>query len=116
MARKQVVEVQCDRCTRTEHRHEKAFPEKTHKEGEETYAFFGTGEGLTPVKFKDLCTPCQKTVKNHLEQIGKKIDGLSPDRKGSEVLEDLAREKNAKKGTPIIQNGNGVVTTADVED
>lgn len=34
-------------------------------------------------KFQDLCGPCQRTVHALLEQIGKKIDGLSPDRKVS---------------------------------
>lgn len=32
------------------------------------------------VRFEDLCTPCLRTVKNHLEQIGKKLEGMSPDR------------------------------------
>jgi hypothetical protein len=46
----------------------------------EHLAFVAAMDGVQ-VQFKDLCTPCLKTVKNHLEQIGKKIDGLSPDRK-----------------------------------
>jgi hypothetical protein len=44
----------------------------------------GEGEDMLLVQFMDLCTPCLKTVKNHLEAIGKKIDGLSPDRKPGE--------------------------------
>lgn len=105
MARKQVVEIQCDRCSRTEHR------EEEEKQGLASSDFVAT-MGALRVQFNDLCTPCQKTVKNHLEQIGKKIDGLSPDRKGTEVLEEVAR---AKRGNPVTHNGN-VVTDGDVED
>jgi hypothetical protein len=47
----------------------------------EGYAFDGHMADGTKAQFKDLCTPCMQTVKNHLEQIGKKIEGLSPDRK-----------------------------------
>jgi hypothetical protein len=32
------------------------------------------------VRFQDLCGPCRRSVRALLEQIGKKIDGLSPDR------------------------------------
>lgn len=73
MARKQVVEIACDRCARTEYRED----DPGHVDH---LAFNASMDGMT-VQFKDLCTPCLKTVKNHLEAIGKKIDGLSPDRK-----------------------------------
>ncbi len=73
MARKQrtVVEVQCDRCTRTE--------ERAEEKSEPIVAFTGQMLGLA-VRFEDLCGPCYRTVKNHLEQIGKKLEGASPDR------------------------------------
>ena len=75
MARKQktVVEVQCDRCTRTEER-----PGDLEKETN-LAAFEGKMFGLV-ARFEDLCAPCFRTVKNHLEQIAKKLDGVSPDR------------------------------------
>ena len=39
-------------------------------------------DGLrTVVKFDDLCSPCGRAVKSALLSIGKKIEGLSPDRK-----------------------------------
>jgi hypothetical protein len=80
MARKAVVEVQCDRCTRTEHR------EVSEADKRGNIAFDASMNGVEMhVSFDDLCTPCMKTVKNHLEQIGKKIDGLSPDRKPTDI-------------------------------
>ena len=33
------------------------------------------------VSFEDLCNPCGRAVKALLTQVGKKIEGLSPDRK-----------------------------------
>lgn len=81
MARKQrtVVEVKCDRCTRVE--------EREDDKAEAFTAFEGRMFGIA-VYFDDLCGPCHHTVKNHLEQIGKKLEGMSPDRgrvtKGSE--------------------------------
>jgi len=81
MARRQVVEVQCDRCSRIEHAPENQLARKITIEV--------TGQG--PVVFEDLCTPCWKTVNNHLEQACKKIEGVSPERKsvtpgGSKVI------------------------------
>lgn len=75
MARKHVVEIKCDRCTRVENR--------TMGEGESTPlpASFKATMGSKEVSFDDLCTPCWTTVKQHLDAISKKIEGMSPDRK-----------------------------------
>ena len=106
MARKQVVEVQCDRCTRIEHRTEDVRelpgegsnpPRKTfqadlvvpHPEKASTNL-------LKRVEFEDLCGPCRSTVQQHLEQIGKKIDGMSPDRKKD-------KEEAETSPVPIVQ-------------
>jgi hypothetical protein len=83
MARKQVVQIQCDRCTRTETRD--ITKQDLHApEGKNKVLTFGAQltdpAGPLEVMFEDLCTPCMRTVRNHLEQIGKKMDGPSPDR------------------------------------
>lgn len=73
MGRSTVSRVQCDRCDRSEVR-----------EGEdEACGFTATmlGPPDTTVNFQDLCGPCAKTVRGLLEAIGKRIVGLSPDRK-----------------------------------
>lgn len=80
MARSQrtVIEVKCDRCTRVE---ERAFM----PEGDDPNlpAFKGAMPGVS-VEFGDLCLPCSRSVKNHLEQIGKKLDSPSPFRTAKE--------------------------------
>lgn len=43
------------------------------------------------VSFEDLCAPCTRAVRALLQQVGKKIEGMSPDRK--------PREKKAAKTT-----------------
>jgi len=62
------------------------------------------GEGLS-VSFVDLCTPCARTVKNHLEQIGKKLTGPSPDRdlkvtKAAKEPKAQVEEKSPPKKAP----------------
>lgn len=87
MARKQVVEVQCDRCVRVEHR---------TVEGNDIHvtAFRGQLGHDAPAIFEDLCTPCLNTVRAHMEQACKKLTGLSPDR----AVKPPAEEKpEAKK-------------------
>jgi hypothetical protein len=53
-------------------------------------------------KFQDLCEPCQRTVQALLYQIGKKIDGLSPDRK----------ERGAKKGAAPLERAAPSTTSS----
>jgi hypothetical protein len=47
------------------------------------------------VRFEDLCAPCQRSVKSLLEQIGKRIEGVSPDRVAK--TEEEKAEAAAKK-------------------
>jgi hypothetical protein len=98
MARRVVVEVQCGRCERKEL---VTWEEGKGKVGVSQHTFSGSFTPPVPlgvvneshVVFDDLCTPCQKTVLALLSQIGKKIDGLSPDRKEG-------RKSKAKKEEP----------------
>lgn len=75
MARKQTVEIRCERCIRVE------TITLNHPDVVEGYeaAFTGSFFGQK-VSFADLCSPCTKAVRSHFEQIGKKLAGLSPDR------------------------------------
>jgi len=92
MAKRPVIEVQCGRCARTEYRE---VPENhpTTKPGDlvvQSPAFFAVLEGTFKVSFEDLCTPCINTVRGHLEQIAKKIEGVSPVRgkRGKKSVEE----------------------------
>lgn len=100
MAQRPVVEVQCARCDRKEYR-EPPPPDPITLQDEEhrTPAFVATlylnGE-YTVVRFDDLCTPCVSTIKGHLVQIGKKIEGVSPVREKKNGT--VAKEKSHAKG------------------
>ena len=78
MAKRPVVEVKCGRCARTEYREEPV--DDGEEETKDTFfASLQTDASHTMIiQFEDLCTPCVNTVKGHLDQIGKKIEGLSP--------------------------------------
>lgn len=57
------------------------------------------------VSFEDLCGPCGRAVKALLTQVGKKIEGLSPDRKQNAKPKPVASE--AKKPTDKKTSPNG---------
>lgn len=84
MARKQVIEIVCERCERTEY-----VDPKSYQERPDLLIRFGDkigenppGAGLAPlvhvpeidVTFEDLCSSCTKTVRNLVEQATKKIN------------------------------------------
>ena len=104
MPRRQIVEVQCSRCDRKE----QAAPEALVDPNAAT-AFVGEMDDVRVV-FEDLCTPCRRTVHALLEQIGKKIEGLSPDRSGPHaetkkpkkltVVKTAAKKEETPDGTP----------------
>jgi hypothetical protein len=77
MARRKTVEVTCDRCDRIEYRpfeEEKGAPTPFLKAKALLLA-----ENID-ISFDDLCSPCEKTVKNLLESIAREIKGKSPKR------------------------------------
>lgn len=83
MARRQVIEVQCSRCERTETRPIKEDPPV----GVRPIAAFSAtlqaeGAPARVVTIEDLCTVCTKTVQHHLDAIAKVIEGVSPNRVG----------------------------------
>lgn len=78
MARKQVVEVQCDRCERVEYQEMKG--KKSVEASLEIVMIESRGETGYNFKFSDLCSPCESTVWKLVEQIAKKVTGKSPSR------------------------------------
>jgi hypothetical protein len=104
--RKLVYETQCSRCDRKEM--QEASPEdlaSPEPEDADSLSFYASlanagekhGDALV-VQFQDLCTPCKRTIKALLEQVGKKIEGVSPDRKAVEKKaskKPVAKEKTA---------------------
>ena len=96
MARKQVVEIQCDRCVRVEHR--TVADDDIH-----TTSFKGQMGPEVPTTFEDLCTPCLNTVRSHMEQITKKLTGLSPDRAVKPTTETpIVRQPKALKQPDLL--------------
>jgi hypothetical protein len=103
--RKLVYETQCSRCDRKEM--QAASPEdltSPEPEGEESLSFYATlaaahDEKALEVRFQDLCTPCRRTIRALLEQVGKKIEGVSPDRKPAEKKAAPKKSREAKEKT-----------------
>jgi hypothetical protein len=103
--RKDVVEIQCCRCDRKEYR-EPPPPDPMTKENEEERmpAFSATivdeTGAVRPLKFDDLCSPCVNTIKGHLAQIAKKIEGVSP-------MREKKKEKKPAPTPEVKTNGSG---------
>lgn len=81
--RRQVVETQCDRCERVETAPVIAGwdPAAGDDWTALVVALMVDGKPVVQFALKTLCTPCTKTVQNHLEAIRKPIKGASPNRK-----------------------------------
>jgi hypothetical protein len=71
--------------------------------GDAFYAVIANGKDLLEVRFEELCSPCRKTLHALLLQVGKKIDGLSPDRK---PRKPKAEKVEAKKEVHAQPNGH----------
>lgn len=113
MARRTVVEVDCSRCDRKELVDESKLPQT----GTGSPAILIRMEDGTTVQFDDLCGPCKTAVSTHVAAIGKKIEGVSPERKKGAVVplekllgiegetsatttQDAKKEREAKKKDP----------------
>jgi hypothetical protein len=110
MAKRPVVEVECARCDRKEYRE---TSESDTFQGEGTpdfYASLQIGEERVEINFLDLCTPCASTIKGHLAQIGKKIEGVSPVREkkgnGAKILEGLSHQKTEERKAEAMKKGH----------
>lgn len=88
MARREVVEVECDRCGRTE---TQASNDKEVEGTEVTVTFHG--ETYT---YEDLCKRCRSAVKGYFDRIAKKADDQVPnDSKVTSI--DPASETSERK-------------------
>lgn len=84
MAKRNVVEIVCERCERTEY-----IPPEEHREEADLVILFGTEPGAVDISttFEDLCSSCKKTVRNLADQITKKISwkrNKEDDKKGED--------------------------------
>jgi len=71
VAKKTVVEIQCDRCPRREY----IDGDAASQLGTTTVTFEGKS-----IVFADLCSACRKAVAAHVEGIARKLEGKSPER------------------------------------
>ena len=101
MSRKQVVEIACSRCERTEHRAE-GDTTKLPTVFKAMLQSDVTAMDMV-VAFDDLCTPCLRTVRALLSQIGKHIEGVSPDRG---IIRGEAAAKKGDAATPPVKEGS----------
>jgi hypothetical protein len=113
MARKQVVEVHCSRCSRVEHR-EGVQEKPAHVLLAKLYG--DPPEGDVVVQFEDLCSPCLRTVKALLGQMAKQIEGISPDRGSGKrpAAKKEAKERGVANGSSPQPNHPVASSTAAV--
>lgn len=84
MARKQVVEIKCDRCPRTEYTSEDKVPKKP--EGQR-FLFAGRF-GATKIEYEDLCSVCMQIVSTRFDEIKKELTKMAPDRHSKKQKQD----------------------------
>ena len=101
MSKKNVVEINCDRCDRTEYVDPGAYQERPDLDL--TFGAHDSAEPEVHVTFDDLCSSCKKTVKNLSEQIAKKIS-WKRNKGGEEEPEDKKEEGTTVAPSP----GTGV--------
>jgi hypothetical protein len=98
MARRQVVEVQCSRCERTETREFDAAVKEVTPQF--TAKLVVTEGAARTVEFEDLCGPCMRSIRALLDQAGKKIEGVSPDRAAAPKDKKKEPAEQASKPAP----------------
>ncbi len=102
MTRKLVFETQCSRCERTETQEVPKGAAEDPDEGETFYAILVDGQTFE-VRFNDLCTPCKRTIRALLEQIGKPIKGVSPDRKTERTPKEAKKKVEGQAAALVGQ-------------
>lgn len=89
MARREVVEVTCDRCGRVE---TQASNDKGDSENEVSVTYHGETHS-----FEDLCKRCRSAVKGYFERIIKKADDQAPATNAKVTPIDPANGPSEKK-------------------
>lgn len=102
--RKVMVEVQCSRCDRKEsieYDPQKDLGPTAAEPPAVLVASLRNADGTQlKVGFEDLCAPCHRSVRALLEQIGKRIDGISPDRAGKPKAKKRDEEPPPPQAAP----------------
>lgn len=100
MPRQQMIEIQCSRCDRKEYRPAENEPKDVDdaKSYPTFMAHLHLGSKEVHVAFEDLCDPCGRTVASLLKQVGKHIEGVSPDRKAPTAKKAPAMQEQPHNG------------------
>lgn len=89
MARRQVVEVVCDRCSKVETQGIDEDPNRRSKNGKEFELTFHS----RTIEYEDLCIRCRKAIDGYVKQISKEVE---PKAKKDEPVHEPKQE--TKKG------------------
>lgn len=81
MAKKAVVEIQCERCPRKEY-----VDADAQVPGPALKLSFAGKE----VAYDDLCSSCRKAIEGHVSEISKKLGGRSPERQAKKKAQPAA--------------------------
>lgn len=68
MARREVIEIQCDRCSKVETQAKDEIPDNTKSDGSAQPELLVRYHGKKTV-YDDLCRKCRRTVENYLKRI-----------------------------------------------
>ncbi len=115
MARRLVVEVKCSRCDRIEQKSvdEGAVSGDEPRPNALTVNLLGEdAETGLHFSFEDLCAPCRKTVRALLEQVGKRIEGVSPDRSAAPAKRKGKKEEPAHHGQQTPPNTHSAASSS----
>lgn len=101
MARRPVIEQECERCTRTWYTDAKEPEVKT-----ELSLVLTLGTEVIKSEFKCLCDGCQKTVKALVDQIAKVMKKSAPVRGAKKKVEEEAKATSTTQSTtaPSVTN------------
>lgn len=69
MARREVIEVRCDRCSRVETQNKDELPDYVGKSEEKGKYEFSIKFRDKRVTYGDLCRRCRRTLSNHYQKI-----------------------------------------------
>lgn len=92
MARRDVVEVTCDRCGRVETQHSGEVARKGEMKFEVTVNFHGE-----LCSFEDLCKRCRSAVRGYYERIAKKADDQVAPPEGNVTPIDPPKQPEKKR-------------------
>ena len=93
MGRKVVEEIECDRCTRVEHRAVGTVPAQPGP------AFKGSFDGVA-VEYKDLCLACHDIIHMRWIEIARSLKKQSPQRDRTKKIEEMTSKSKSPCASP----------------